>query len=93
MFEISQHYFSICIQVAPTQIREFMRSLPFMSDVTKMMKSLEEYSAEIIIISDSNSIFISELLKAADLTKYVKKVFTNPASFDQVTMKQLKTIP
>ena len=64
-----------------------------MSDVTKMMQSLEEHSTEVIIISDSNSIFISELLKAADLTKYVKKVFTNPASFDQVTMKQLKTIP
>ena len=64
-----------------------------MSDVTKMMQSLEEHSAEVIIISDSNSIFISELLKAADLTKYVKKVFTNPASFDQVTRKQLITIP
>ena len=60
-----------------------------MSDVTKLMQTLEELSAEIIIISDSNSIFISELLEAADLTKYVKKVFTNPASFDEVTRKRL----
>ena len=60
-----------------------------MADVTKMMQSLEKSSAEIIIISDSNSIFISELLKAANLTKYVKKVFTNPASFNEVDGKLL----
>ena len=60
-----------------------------MSDVTRMMQTLEEHSAEIIIISDSNSIFISELLEAANLTKYIKKVFTNPASFDEVTRKLL----
>ena len=60
-----------------------------MSDVTKMMQTLEEYSAEIIIISDSNSIFISELLEAANLAKYIKKVFTNPASFEEVTRKRL----
>ena len=64
-----------------------MRSLRFMSDVTKLMKCLENHSAEVIIISDSNSIFISELLDAANLTRYIKTVFTNPASFDEVMNK------
>ena len=61
-----------------------MRTLPFSPEVTKMMDILEEESAEIIIISDSNSIFIDELLDAANLTKYIRKVFTNPAFFDEV---------
>ena len=55
-----------------------------MSDITKMMNVLEQHSAEIIIISDSNSIFISELLEASNLSRYVKKIFTNPAAFNEV---------
>ena len=51
-----------------------------------MLDKLEKnHSAEIIIISDSNSIFIHELLEAANLTKYIKQTFTNPALFDQVS--------
>ena len=50
----------------------------------KMMVSLHNDSSEIIIISDSNSVFISELLDEANLTKYISKVFTNPAFFDEV---------
>jgi len=55
-----------------------------MSNITKMMNFLEQHSAEIIIISDSNSIFISELLEASNLSRYVKKVFTNPAAFNEL---------
>jgi len=71
-------------EVNPTQIKEFIRSLPFLSDITKLMKSLEQHSAEIIIISDSNSVFITELLDASNLTRYIKTIFTNPASFDEL---------
>lgn len=48
-----------------------------------MMTILEKQSADIIIISDSNSVFISELLDRAGLHKCIKKVFTNPAHFDE----------
>ena len=58
--------------------------MPFTPDVAKMMTILEKQSAEIIIISDSNSVFISELLDRAGLNKYIKKVFTNPAYFEEV---------
>ena len=55
-----------------------------MTEVTQMMDILKSQSSEIIIISDANSVFISELLDAANLTSYITKVFTNPAYFDDV---------
>ena len=58
-----------------------------------MLDTLEQkYSAEIIIISDSNSIFIHELLEAANLTRYIKKIFTNPALFDEVSNLKLEIV-
>ena len=66
------------------QIKTFIRSLSFTPDVAKMMSTLDKQSAEIIIISDSNSVFISELLDCAGLNKDIKKVFTNPAYFNEV---------
>ena len=74
----------IIFKVAADQIKTFIRSLPFTPDVANMMTILEKQSAEIIIISDSNSVFISELLDCAGLKKYIRKVFTNPAYFDEV---------
>jgi len=68
--------------VTPDEIRKLIRSLPFMTEVTQMMDVLKSQSSEIIIISDANSVFISELLDAANLTSYITKVFTNPAYFD-----------
>ena len=49
-----------------------------------MLNTLANEGAEMIIISDANSVFIAELLAAADITKHFKKVFTNPAEFDEV---------
>ena len=72
------------LQVTPDEIRKLIRSLPFMTEVTQMMDVLKSQSSEIIIISDANSVFISELLDAANLTSYITKVFTNPAYFDDV---------
>ena len=48
-----------------------------------LRKSVEELSATIIIISDSNSQFISHILKVKNLDHLVDKVFTNPASWSQ----------
>ena len=74
----------LLLQVTPDQIRKCIRTLPFMTEVTQMMDILKSQSSEIIIISDANSVFISELLDAANLTSYITKVFTNPAYFDDV---------
>ena len=71
----------------PETIKAFIRTLPFLPDIKRFFDILEEnYSAEIIIISDSNSIFIDELLDSGNLHGYIKKIFTNPASFDDVSL-------
>ena len=68
----------IIFKVTADQIKTFIRSLPFTPDVAKMMTILEKQSAEIVIISDSNSVFISELLDCAGLDKYITKSIHQP---------------
>jgi len=70
-------------RVSSEAIKKHMRQLEFTEGVADMLKVLkDELQAEIIIISDSNTLFISELLDEADLSGYVKEVFTHPAHFD-----------
>lgn len=69
--------------VTSQQIKEFIRALPFTPGLKTMLNTLTNEGAEMIIISDANSVFISELLMAADITKHFKEVFTNPAVFDE----------
>ena len=45
--------------------------------------SQETHNAETIIISDSNSVFIEEILQHHGLDRLVAKVFTNPAKFEE----------
>ena len=45
--------------------------------------SVKELGATVIIISDSNSVFISHILQANELENLVDKVFTNPAQWSQ----------
>jgi len=68
--------------VKKEQIQQLMANL----DLTKNMENLlvnsvEQQSATIIIISDSNSEFINHILKVRQLDHLVDKVFTNPASW------------
>ena len=57
------------------QIRQFIRTLEFTSGAAEMLRGLkEDLGSDVIIISDSNTMFIDELLDASGLSKYVDKV-------------------
>ena len=58
-----------------------MELVPGMSECLKTLKS--EFKAEIIIISDSNSFFISHLLQRHGLSDVFDAVYTNPGSFEE----------
>ena len=60
-----------------------MESLSLMPGFTELMTFLGRNDADIIIISDSNSIFIEHILQKKDLKALVKEVFTNTAEFDE----------
>nr|AQS22610.1 putative phosphatase phospho2 [Pseudodiaptomus poplesia] len=76
--------------VTKEAILSLMRTL----ELTPVMHQLiteahNDLHAKIIIISDSNSVFIDEILKHRNLIEMVDRVFTNPASW---TDKDLLTI-
>ncbi|XP_063421098.1 probable phosphatase phospho2 [Mytilus trossulus] len=63
-------------------IRKCMEEIPLTEGMADLLKYCNDKSYEIIIISDSNSVFIDMILEHTQLQKMVTKVFTNPAHFD-----------
>ena len=67
-------------EISDEQIIQFIRDMPFVEGAKEMIKTLKnDYKADIIIISDANSIYIAESLKNAGLNDAFKDIFTNPA--------------
>lgn len=60
-----------------------IQEIPAVPGFVDLLKNLHSNNCEIIIISDSNSIFINEWLINKGLEKIIEKVFTNPAWFDE----------
>ncbi|POM60698.1 Pyridoxal phosphate phosphatase [Phytophthora palmivora] len=67
-------------EVTPELICERLARIPIqerMVDAVRM--AVEQFGAEIKIISDGNSLFIDSVLKYQGLEPYINEVFTNPA--------------
>ncbi len=59
-----------------------MKEIPFIKGVENLLHFLQKEKFEVIIISDSNSVFIDVILKAAGLDHTITAIYTNPAKFD-----------
>lgn len=72
-------------EVKPDTVRSIMETIPFTAGMTELLKFISENKSSIdcIIISDSNTMFIDWILRAAGLHKAVDQVFTNPAKFNE----------
>ncbi|XP_032674019.1 pyridoxal phosphate phosphatase PHOSPHO2-like [Odontomachus brunneus] len=64
------------------QIKNAIIAIPAVAGMEKLLATLHANGHEIIIISDSNSLFIDWWLKSRKLDRAVLRVFTNPAYFD-----------
>lgn len=62
------------------KVMQAMTLVPGMIELIKAIKS--DWLGEVVIISDSNSFFIQEILVHRGLDQLIDKVFTNPAEFD-----------
>jgi pyridoxal phosphate phosphatase PHOSPHO2 len=68
---------------SPLQVQSAIRKIPHAPGMDVLLKNLHQRGdTEIIIISDSNSVFISDWLENASVDHIVNKTFTNPAFFD-----------
>ncbi|KAM4592483.1 pyridoxal phosphate phosphatase PHOSPHO2 [Odontesthes bonariensis] len=72
-------------KVGPDSIRSVMETIPFTAGMTDLLTFISENKSTIdcIVISDSNTMFIDWILKAAGLQTAVDQVFTNPGRFSE----------
>ena len=69
--------------ISAEDIKQFIRDMPFVEGAKEMIQKLKrEYKADIVIISDANSIYIEESLKNAGLFEDFNQIFTNPATVE-----------
>ncbi|XP_069700445.1 probable phosphatase phospho2 isoform X2 [Periplaneta americana] len=69
--------------ITPTQIRDAIVRIPATPGMNNLLRTLEQFQVEVIIISDSNSVFIKDWLTESSLKNVVAQVFTNPAHYDE----------
>lgn len=71
------------VNIKPDKIVQTIQGIPEVPGFVRMLKRLKtKYGCDLIIISDSNSLFIDEWLKYHGISESFTKVFTNPAQFD-----------
>lgn len=68
--------------------RAAARKTPMSRDISSVLRALGQSTFfDIHILSDANSVFISEILQAHDLTACVDEIHTNPARFDHGALR------
>ncbi|XP_043256021.1 pyridoxal phosphate phosphatase PHOSPHO2-like [Colletes gigas] len=80
MAKIFELLHSNCIDIK--QIERAIVNIPPVPGIEKLLRELHSNGCEIIIISDSNTLFISDWLKSKKLDHIITQVFTNPAKLD-----------
>nr|XP_013099867.1 unnamed protein product [Stomoxys calcitrans] len=70
-------------EIKAEKILQTIHGIPEVPGFQRMLKRLKtKYNCDLIVISDSNSLFIEEWLKFHGLAEYFTKIFTNPARFE-----------
>ncbi|KAH8387440.1 hypothetical protein KR093_007115, partial [Drosophila rubida] len=78
-------------QVSEARIRDTIRCIPEVPGFVRLIKHLKQrLHFDLIIISDSNSVFIDEWLRAHNLCDCFDAIFTNPAHFDEHGQLQVR---
>ncbi|RLN57513.1 hypothetical protein BBJ29_004074 [Phytophthora kernoviae] len=69
--------------ITPDMIRDAVGGVPIqprMLDALRLV--VDQYNADVKIVSDANSIYIQSMLEIQDLTHHISEVITNPAAFE-----------
>jgi pyridoxal phosphate phosphatase PHOSPHO2 len=69
--------------VTPLQIQDTIVHIPATPGMDTLIRYLHRNNANIIIISDANSVFIKDWLSYSSLTHVVERVYTNHAGYDE----------
>ena len=70
------------VGVKRDEILDCMTEIPLTKGMAKLFDLLSSEKFDVVIISDSNSVFISHIMKSYNYGHVVDKIFTNPAQFE-----------
>lgn len=76
-------------KVSKNEIVAAITSIPEVTGMVELIQNFTKMNFEIIIVSDSNTEFISRWLEANGITTLISNVYSNPGTFDE---KDLLTI-
>ncbi|KAI9339875.1 phosphatase phospho-type [Obelidium mucronatum] len=65
------------------QIIDALGTIEFNPAILKMFEAIKSVGGEIIIVSDANTIYIDEILKAKNAREYITEIITNPGTWDE----------
>ncbi|KAI8611110.1 phosphatase phospho-type [Chytriomyces sp. MP71] len=68
--------------VSKSQIIETLGSIQFNPAIRVMMEAIKAAGGDIIIVSDANTIYIDEILKAKNARELIAEIVTNPGTWD-----------
>ncbi|XP_052245415.1 pyridoxal phosphate phosphatase PHOSPHO2-like isoform X2 [Dreissena polymorpha] len=69
--------------VTESDMKNIIANIPFTPGMSDLLEYLRNSCFEVIIISDSNSVFINTALEQKGFKDVVDKVYTNPAHYDE----------
>ena len=67
--------------VTKEQILKVLAAVPMPAETVSALKAAHACGATIIVVSDANTVFINEILKAQGLDGVIHRVITNPATW------------
>ncbi|KAJ3124575.1 DNA-directed RNA polymerase III core subunit ret1 [Physocladia obscura] len=68
--------------VSKAQIIGVLGNIEFNPAILQMFEAIKSSSGDVIIVSDANSVYIDEILKAKNGRQFVTEIVTNPGSWD-----------
>lgn len=70
-------------QIKPKQITDIISEMPAVPGMIELIRKLAEKSFDVIIISDSNSVFIENWCESNCISNCIKHIYTNPSKFTE----------
>nr|CAG8658966.1 2473_t:CDS:10 [Entrophospora candida] len=65
------------------QIEHAFTKIPFRSKMIEALKTIKKLNGDIIILSDANTVYIEEILKAYDVYELISDIISNPAEWNE----------
>ncbi|KAJ3015016.1 UNVERIFIED_CONTAM: hypothetical protein HDU68_012928 [Siphonaria sp. JEL0065] len=69
------------------EIIDVLGEIEFNPAILKMLHAIKGAGGDIIIVSDANTVYIDEILKAKNAREYISEIITNPGIWDPTTSR------